>query len=186
MRGVPLLLWTTCNAVSVRLLSESVMLVTNNTQRKKKKKRKKCFCRKHLMFVFICVLQWAWSITGTFSWKSYTDLHKDLLITFSIARILNGSNLNVVISATKIRGQNQSTDQWLAKVGSNYWIDVLQCIYSSLLWSLPQILPAIARRTTHSVYWSGQVSGFIIFSWDLHDARGIKLNLHNSFDYTCY
>lgn len=33
---------------------------------------------------------------------------------------------------------------------------------------------------------TGQVSGFIIFGCDLHNARGIKLNLHNSFDYTCY
>lgn len=45
---------------------------------------------------------------------------------------------------------------------------------------------SLTMRTTYAVYCTGQVSGFIIFSCHLHNARGIKLNLHNFFDYTCY
>lgn len=45
---------------------------------------------------------------------------------------------------------------------------------------------ASTMRPTRAVYCTGQVSGFIIFCFHLHNARGIKLNLHNFFDYTCY
>lgn len=58
------------------------------------------------------------------------------------------------------------------------WVFLLLPLYASS--------QALTMRTNHAVYCTGQVSGFIIFRCHLHNARGIKFNLHNFFDYTCY
>lgn len=114
---------------------------------------------------------------------------KTFLITSSVAWIWNHSNLNVFIVATQCWTQNRNTHQWHITVSSNNVIDDLQCIslFSPQSFSLNTVSSqTLTMRTTHAVYRTGQVSGFIIFGSDLHNARGIKLNLHNSFDYTCY
>lgn len=186
MRGVPLLLWTTCNSVSVGLLSESVghadMLVTYTIHRKLLLRRTFVICFHSR--ISICSVHYRNIILNTR--QIYT---KTFLITSSVAWIWNHSNLNVFIIATKCWTQNRNTHQWHITVSSNNIIDDLQCIslFSPQSFSLNTVSSqTLTMRTTHAVYCTGQVSGFIIFGSDLHNARGIKLNLHNSFDYTCY
>lgn len=64
------------------------------------------------------------------------------------------------------------------------WVMILSAYSSFHLFTASS--KALTMRTTQAVYGTGQVSAFIIFGCNLHNARGIKLNLHNSFDYTCY
>lgn len=63
--------------------------------------------------------------------------------------------------------------------------DDLKCT-SLLSASSPPAAGALTARAARAVDRTGPVSGFIILSRHLHNARGIKLNLHNSSDYTCY